>query len=273
MTGQPITLTVNGVALEACWYGPPPHQSLTLVLLHEGLGSVGQWKHFPEQLARTTGCGVLVYSRAGYGQSDPVALPRPLTYMHNEARDVLPRLLDAAHIRDAVLVGHSDGASIALINAGTQQDPRIKGLVLMAPHVFTEPMCLASIRDARTAYEDTATHLRDRLAHYHRHVDVAFKGWNDAWLDPDFESWNLEGFVGGITGPMLLIQGRQDEYGTHKQLDAIVRRAQTTCEILWLDDCRHSPHRDQPEATLAAIQDFIQPLFQSASTQETFTHG
>lgn len=266
MTALNDQLVVNGVTLEAQRYGPPVDRAPTLVLLHEGLGCVELWKDFPEQLAKATGCGVLVYSRAGYGQSDPVELPRPLTYMHDEARDVLPRLLDAAQIRDAILVGHSDGASIALVNAGSQRDPRVSGLVLMAPHVFTEPVCLKSIAEAKTDYDNPDSRLRDRLARYHRHVDVAFRGWNDAWLDPGFESWNLEGFVGGIDCPMLLVQGRQDEYGTSAQLDAICRHAQADCRTLWLDDCRHSPHRDQPEATLAGIQDFVHGLFPTVAT-------
>lgn len=275
---QPVdSLTVNGLRLEARWSGPRADEAPTLVLLHEGLGCVELWKDFPDQLANATGCGVLTYSRAGYGQSDPVELPRPLTYMHDEARDVLPRLLDAAQIRDAILVGHSDGASIALIQAGSQRDPRVQGLVLMAPHVFTEPMCLSSIAEAKTAYDNPDTRLRDRLGRYHRHVDVAFRGWNDAWLDPDFESWNLEGFVGGIDCPILLVQGRQDEYGTAAQIDAITRRARPDTRTLWLDDCRHSPHRDQPAATLAGIQDFVHGRFpainlNSSDAMETQRH-
>lgn len=251
-------LIVQGTRLEIAWFGPPPEQAPTLVLLHEGLGCVALWKDFPRQLAALTGCGVLAYSRAGYGDSDPVTLPRPLTYMHEEARDVLPRVLDAANVQQAVLVGHSDGASIALINAATVADPRVRGVVLMAPHVFTEPMCLDSIREARSAYDNGR--LRDGLGRYHRNVDVAFRGWNDAWLDRDFEAWNLEGFIPGLRAPLLLIQGRQDQYGTRKQLDAIQGRCAGSCQVTWLDDCGHAPHRDQPDATLTTIRDFVAEL-------------
>lgn len=252
-------LTIAGVRLEAAWHGPAPSEAPTLVLLHEGLGCVALWKDFPERLATLTGCGVLAYSRAGYGASDPVTLPRPLTYMHEEAREVLPRVLDAANIQRAILVGHSDGASIALINAAAVPDPRVRGAVLMAPHVFTEPMCLDSIRGAREAYQ--AGKLRDGLARYHRNVDVAFKGWNGAWLDPGFEAWNLEGFIPGLRVPLLLIQGREDQYGTHRQLDAIEAGCAGPCQVIWLDACGHSPHRDQPQATLTAIGDFVAHTF------------
>lgn len=264
MTPGASALTIQGRRLETRWAGLPPDAAPTLVLLHEGLGCVALWKDLPERLAELTGCGVLAYSRAGYGQSDPVELPRPLTYMHEEAREVLPRVLDAANVRDAVLIGHSDGASIALINAGAVHDPRVRGVVLMAPHVFTEPMGLASIRAAREAYGHDEncleSRLREGLARYHVDVDVAFRGWNDAWLDPAFEAWNLEGFVAGIDCPLLLIQGHNDEYGTRAQLTAIEARARGASQTLWLDDCRHSPHRDRPEATLAAIHDFVAGL-------------
>ncbi|KAF0805159.1 hydrolase or acyltransferase [Alcanivorax xiamenensis] len=252
------SLAVKGTRLEAAWFGPPPDQAATLVLLHEGLGCVALWKAFPQHLAELTGCGVLAYSRAGYGASDPVTLPRPLSYMHEEAREILPRVLDAANVQRAVLVGHSDGASIALINAATVVDPRVRGLVLIAPHVFTEPIGLDSIRGAREAYQSGP--LRERLARYHRHVDVAFRGWNEAWLDPDFATWNLRGFIPGIHCPSLLLQGRQDQYGTHKQLDAIEADCSGPCRVVWLDHCGHSPHREQPEATLETIRHFVTDL-------------
>lgn len=270
MSARPFWLTVDGCRLEATWSGPRPADAPTLVLLHEGLGCVSLWRDFPEALAELTGCGVLTYSRAGYGASDLVDLPRPLTYMHDEARRVLPRVLDAANVRDAILIGHSDGASIALINAGCQADPRVRGVVLMAPHVFTEPMNLASIRDARSAYNDPQTRLREKLARYHGDVDVAFRGWNDAWLDPDFVEWNLEGFVNGIRCPILLIQGHQDEYGTGAQLSAIARGAQVSCETLLLEQCGHSPQRDQPEATLAAIGQFLNALGQLQRSNKNY---
>lgn len=266
MSAQPFWLNIDGCRLEATWSGPRPAQAPTLVLLHEGLGCVRLWRDFPEALSEQTGCGVLTYSRAGYGQSDPVTLPRPLTYMHDEARRVLPQILDATNVRDAIYIGHSDGASIALINAGCQVDPRLRGMALMAPHVFTEPMNLASIREAQVAYNNPETRLREKLARYHADVDVAFRGWNDAWLDPSFVEWNLEGFVNGIRCPMVLIQGHQDEYGTGDQLKAITRRAQVICDTILLEHCGHSPQRDRPEETLQTISQFVGSLDRSGAS-------
>lgn len=261
MTSVDFTLKINSLHLEASRAGPHPALTAqpTLVLLHEGLGSVALWRDFPDKLAQVTGCPVVSYSRAGYGHSDPTSIPRPLTYMHDEARDVLPHLLDAIQARQVILIGHSDGASIALIYAGVSRDPRLSALTLIAPHVFTEPLCLNSIADAREAYNQPQSKLRDGLARYHSNVDVAFKGWNDAWLDPNFVTWNLEGFVPGIRCPVLLIQGEQDQYGTAAQINAIELAMQSdiTRQTVWLKDCRHSPHRDQPEATLQVIQEFI----------------
>lgn len=252
-------IVVDGVGLETRWVGPGPDEAPTLVLLHEGLGCVGMWKDFPDRLAEATGYGVLAYSRAGYGQSDPVDLPRPLSYMHDEAIDVLPRLLDETGIRQAILVGHSDGASIALINAGAVKDPRVIGLVLIAPHVFVEQITTDSIREAKVAYE--TTDLREGLARYHGdNVDMAFRGWNDAWLDPAFADWNIEEYLPDAEQAVLLIQGRDDHYGTAEQIRAIERQARGETQTVWLDDCGHSPHRDQPTATVEAIRRFVPSL-------------
>ncbi|GJL82689.1 MAG: hydrolase [marine bacterium B5-7] len=227
----------------------------TLVFLHEGLGCVSLWKDFPQLIASASGLDTLVYSRFGYGASDPVELPRPLSYMHDEALDILPMVLDAAGIRRCILIGHSDGASIALIAAGGTGDARIEGLVLMAPHVFTEPDGLASIDSARQAFERG---LRDRLKKYHGdNVDCAFRGWNDAWLDPGFVNWNLEEYLPAIRVPSLIIQGRDDEYGTLRQVDAIVSQSGGPVDTLILDNCGHSPQRDQPGATSEAIFRFL----------------
>jgi len=243
------------VRLEARWIGPPPDAAPALVFLHEGLGSVSLWKDFPDRLARETGCGALIYSRAGYGKSDPVPLPRPLRFMHDEA-ELLPEVLKAAGIRAHVLVGHSDGASIALIYAGADPAAGLRGLILEAPHVFTEPHGLASIARAREAYR--TTDLRARLARHHGdNVDVAFRGWNDVWLDPDFRAWNIEEFLPQIEVPLLILQGEGDEYGTWKQVEAIERRSGGPVEALAIPDCGHSPHREQPEVTLAAMAGFI----------------
>jgi pimeloyl-ACP methyl ester carboxylesterase len=226
------------------------------VFLHEGLGCVEMWKDFPERAAEATGWGALAFSRAGYGKSDPCALPRPLGFMHIEGLVTLPRVLDAAGIRLAVLVGHSDGASIALINAGGLRDERILGLVLMAPHVLVEPVTVESIRAAGEAYEKTD--LRQRLSRYHGdNVDCAFLGWNRAWLHPLFLSWNLEIFLPGIEVPVLLIQGEEDNYGTALQLETIERGLPAPPEVRLLKGCGHSPFRDQPEMTLEARTGFV----------------
>ena len=244
----------DGKRLEAVAFGPPPDKAPTIVMLHEGLGCLALWRDFPQKLAAATGHGVFAYSRAGYGLSDPVDLPRPLDYMSREARFSLPALLDAIGLERGILLGHSDGASIAAIYAGEHADARIKGLILMAPHLFTEAMGLASIAEAGDAYE--TGDLRARLAKYHAHVDVAFRGWNDAWLDPGFKAWTIEDAVSRWRVPALLIQGANDRYGTLKQIRAIEARSPAPVASLILEACRHSPQFDQPEATTDAIVRF-----------------
>jgi len=251
-------VVADGKRLEAAAYGPPPDQAPTLVLLHEGLGCVALWRDFPERLARATGFGVFVYSRAGYGHSDPIELPRPLDYMTREARLSSPAVLGAIGFRKGALVGHSDGASIAAIYAGEHADERVKGLILIAPHVFTEAPGLASIAEAKEAY--ATGDLRAKLAKYHAHVDSAFCGWNGAWLDPGFKAWNIESSVESWRVPALLIQGADDQYGTIAQIRAIEARAQTPVTTLILDACRHSPQFDRPQATLEAIVAFCRTL-------------
>lgn len=251
--------SIDGVSLEYQWLGPGPGETPTLVFLHEGLGCAALWKDFPERAVKASGYGALVYSRAGYGHSDPCLLPRPLSFMHTEGLVALPKVLDAAGIHQAVLVGHSDGASIAMINAGGLRDERLMGLVLMAPHVLVEELTVESIRAAKEAYEKTD--LRQRLARHHgNNVDCAFRGWNKAWLHPQFLSWNLEIFLPAIRVPVLLIQGEEDNYGTALQLETIKRGLPHPPEILMLPRCGHSPFRDQPAASLQAISDFISNL-------------
>ncbi len=200
-------LFLDGKRLETAWWGPAPGAAPTLVLLHEGLGSVALWRDFPEALVAATGCGVFAYSRFGYGASDPVNLPRPMTYMHDEALNVLPRVLDAAGVRRAALIGHSDGGSIAAIHAGGVHDPRIAGLVLIAAHFFVEDINIASIARIKANYEQGD--LRQRLARYHRDVDVAFRGWNDAWLDPRFRAFDITDHVGADPGAGSGVAGRR----------------------------------------------------------------
>lgn len=250
---------IDGRRLEYQLLTPEPDQPLTLILLHEGLGCVALWKEFPRQLAETSGCRVLSYSRSGYGGSDPCPLPRPLRFMHDEGLRVLPKILEAAEIDQAVLVGHSDGASIALIHAGGLADRRIRALVLMAPHVFVEELTVTSIRQARDAY--SATDLRRRLQRYHgANVDCAFLGWSGVWLDPGFLQWNLEEYLPSIRVPVLLIQGEEDNYGTLRQLEAIEAQLPGKVERVILPACGHSPFRDQPEKTLQASAAFLKNL-------------
>jgi pimeloyl-ACP methyl ester carboxylesterase len=233
-----------------------PGAEPALVFLHEGLGSVAMWRDFPARAAAATGRRTLVYSRRGYGRSPPLAPPWGPLYMHREALEALPALRAERGLDDPVLVGHSDGASIALIHAGAGH--AVRGIVAMAPHVFVEDVTITSIEAARAAWRETD--LRVRLQRYHGDVDGAFRGWNDAWLDPAFRAWNIESFLPTITCPVLAIQGRDDEYGTMAQLDAIERGVKGPFRRLELDACRHSPHRDQPAATLAAIAAFVAGL-------------
>ena len=225
-----------------------------IVFLHEGLGSLSMWRDFPQQVADVTGCAAIVYSRLGYGRSDPITGKRSVRYMHDEALLSLPALLDALDVEAPIVSGHSDGASIALIHAGgTRRD--VTALVLMAPHVMVEDISVASIAQAKVAYE--TTQLREKLGKYHANVDSAFRGWNDIWLDPAFRAWNIEEYLPGIRCPILAIQGEDDEYGTMEQVERIARACRDV-DLVKLADCRHSPHRDQPAAVLNAVGEFVQ---------------
>lgn len=250
-------LNVNGVSLECVCHGPPPTEALTIVLLHEGLGCAALWRDFPQRLAEQTGLGVLVYSRQGYGQSDPVDLPRPLDFQTREALDVLPEVLTKAGVQQCVLLGHSDGATISAIYAGSVEDHRVRGLVLIAPHFFTEEMGLAEIAKARIAFSDTD--LRDRMARYHSDPEGAFRGWNDAWLDPGFKDWNVADVIDYIRVPILAIQGREDQYGTLAQIEEIESRAYCPVDTVILD-CKHAPHLEAPVETLNAVQEYCARL-------------
>jgi len=252
-------LAVGGRRLEYAWHGPPPEEAPTLVFLHEGLGCVSLWRDFPARLADATGWGALVYSRAGYGRSDPAPLPRPVTFMHEEGLRVLPEVLDAAGVRDAVLVGHSDGASIAMIHAGSGAADRVRGLVLEAPHVFVEDVTVESIARIGEAYRETD--LRAKLARHHGdNVDCAFLGWNGVWLDPAFRAWNVEAYLPHVTVPTLLIQGADDEYGTLAQVEAVRRQAGGPVKTVVLPGVGHSPHREAPEAVLRAAAEFVESV-------------
>lgn len=250
-------LTADGKALEYACFGPAPEAAPTIVLLHEGLGCLALWRDFPQRVSKATGFGVMAFSRAGYGQSDPAALPRPLDYMTHEAVTVLPQVLDAVGFRRGVLMGHSDGATIAAIYGGTVSDQRVRGLILMAPHFFTEDSGLAEIAKARDAYK---AGLRERMAKYHRDPDNAFRGWNDAWLDPAFRDWNVADVIDYLRIPVLAIQGRDDQYGTLAQIEEVERRSYAPVELVALSDCRHAPHHDQREALLQEVSGFCTRL-------------
>ncbi len=259
---DPIKITLFGIELEARCWGPPPQKAATLILLHEGLGSVALWKDFPAALAQHTGCGVFAYSRAGYGDSDPVSLPRSLDYMRDEALRVLPPILHEIGFERGFLVGHSDGASIATLFAGGSKDPRVLGICLIAPHFFTEAEGLASIAEAKIAYE--YGDLRVRLAKYHHDPDNTFYGWNNAWLDPDFKSWNIEYCLHTVQIPVLAIQGVDDQYGTVRQIEVLENLLNRAPEIVMLDNCAHSPHIEQPEKVLLIIDDFARRIDHNA---------
>jgi pimeloyl-ACP methyl ester carboxylesterase len=244
---------VDGKRLEAVRIEAPPLGLPTIVMLHEGLGSVAHWKDFPLQLAEETGASIFVYSRYGHGNSDPLREPRSPSYMHHEAQIVLPEILEKARIERPVLLGHSDGASIAILYAGMfPASPA--GLVLEAPHVFVEDVTVSSIAQARVLY--TETDLPQKLGRYHSHADSLFWGWNNIWLDERFRSWNIESFLDSIRCPVLVLQGAQDEYGTGAQIEAIRRRIASASAII-LDNCKHAPHRDQCKAALSAINRFV----------------
>jgi len=255
MQTQSIFVKAGGHQLECVLH--PAHQlnRPTLVFLHEGLGSVAMWRDFPARVAQATGCRTMVYSRYGYGQSDVLEGPFNTDYMHREAAETLPALLSALEICNPVLVGHSDGGSIALIHAGSGYP--VAGLVVMAPHCFVEDISISSIEAAKATA--LRTDLLAKLGRYHRDPDRTFWGWNNIWLHPDFRAWNIESYLPSIRCPILAVQGEDDEYGTLAQIDAIAARAihSSAVDLLKLADCRHSAHKDQPQAVIQAIVEYV----------------
>jgi pimeloyl-ACP methyl ester carboxylesterase len=251
-------LHIGDSDLEYRMIGPAPSEAPTIVMLHEGLGSVALWGDFPDRLQAATGMGVFVYSRAGYGASTPVTLPRPLDYMSREALDVLPALLDAIGFERGVLLGHSDGASIAAIYAGGSSDHRVRGVVLIAPHFVVEDVSVASIAEIRKTYE--ATDLRSKLARWHQNVDNAFYGWNDAWLDPDFRRWDISEYLAYIRVPVAILQGADDQYGTIRQIEIAKEECYCPVDVTVITGAGHSPHREVPELTLATISEFAKRI-------------
>jgi pimeloyl-ACP methyl ester carboxylesterase len=246
---------VLGQHLEYRWIGPRPDEAPTIVFLHEGLGCLGMWRDFPDRIASATGCGALVYSRMGYGTSDPVLGPRSVRFMHDEALEVLPAVIERFELEEVILFGHSDGASIAVIYAGARPGP-VGALVLEAPHVFVEPVCIESIARISRAYE--TTRLRERLARYHgSNSDSMFRTWTDVWLRPEFREWNIEEYLPGIESPVLVVQGEDDDYGTVRQVDAVVTQVKGPARSVLLARCGHSPHSEQPDEVLEAAGRFI----------------
>lgn len=259
------------VRIEHQWLNADLKDRPLVVFLHEGLGSVAMWKNFPQALCDAAHVRGLVFSRPGYGRSTPRVSSEcwEASFMHDQAYDVLPALLEALAVRENIwLLGHSDGGSIALLFAARFPD-RVNGLIVMAPHLMVEEYGLSSIRAARAAY--VTTDLKEKLRRYHDDVDSAFRGWNDIWLDPSFRSWTIEHELASITCPILAVQGLEDEYGTLAHIHGIARRLSQT-QLLEIPNCGHSPHRDQPIALINAISDFMRRTSRTATTAADFPH-
>jgi len=250
-------LKIGDTRMEYAWIGRVRNpKKPVLVFLHEGLGCIAMWRDFPEQLCEAVAMSGFVYSRAGYGGSDGIELPRPITYQEDEAH-LLDSILDAMNIERAIHIGHSDGGTIALIHAGIDNRNRVMSAVTMAAHVFNEEICIRGILDARKIWD--ATDLRDKLKRYHgANVDNAFLGWNDTWQRDDYWHWNVEKYLSGISCPLLVMQGKDDHYGSERQVDSIVKGTDGAAQKLMLDDCGHNPHIDQTEITISAIQHFLE---------------
>jgi pimeloyl-ACP methyl ester carboxylesterase len=259
-------LRLGGSELEYQMIGPQPGEAPTIVMLHEGLGSAALWGDFPAKLQAATGAGIFVYSRAGYGASTPAKLPRPVDYMHVEALEVLPQLLDAIGFRRGMLLGHSDGASIAAIYAGGHQDHRLQGVLLIAPHFVTEEVGLAAIAATRSAYE--TTDLKAKLARWHQDVDNAFYGWNDAWLDPEFRNWDISEYLAYVRVPLAIVQGTADQYGTTRQIEIAREECYCPVDVTMISGAGHSPFRETPGPALAAIADFANAVLRKEVSRE-----
>lgn len=256
----PATRSRGPLRIEYRWLNAERRDAPLAVFLHEGLGSVAMWKQWPQMLCDALGFRGLVYSRPGYGKSTPrpAEVKWPVEFMHQQAHEILPELLDALGVDAAQrermwLVGHSDGGSIALLYASAFPQA-LAGAIVIAPHVMVEPVSVENIAKAKTEYDDG--NLRDKLARYHDDVDSAFFGWNDIWLDPAFRAWNITAALPRIRCRLLAVQGHDDEYGTMEQIDAI-QRGVAHARLVKLSDCGHSPHRDAPAALNAAIADFV----------------
>jgi pimeloyl-ACP methyl ester carboxylesterase len=269
-TRAPRFIEAAGRRLEYDWLEPEATATARpeLVFLHEGLGSVAAWKAFPQRVVAMTGCRGLVYSRYGYGRSEPLHESRSADYLHREAFDALPDLLTSLSIDDPILIGHSDGASIALLYAASGRG-RVRGLVLMAPHVFVEDVTLQGVARAKAAFD--TTDLASRLGRYHDHPVETFRGWSDAWLQPAFRDWNIEACLPHIEVPTLIIQGEDDQYGTRAQVDAIAAGVKGPVQQVLLSGCGHAPFIDRPADTEQAIATFVANLVSSDSPRRDTT--
>ena len=251
-------LKIGGAEIEYRMIGPAPGTAPTIVMLHEGLGCVGLWGDFPDKIQTATGAGVFVYSRAGYGQSSPKPAPWPLNFMEIEALDVLPKILNAIGFRRGLLLGHSDGASIATIYAGGIQDHRVRGLILIAPHFFVEEFGQISIRKTDADYKSGK--LREKLARWHKDVDSAFTGWSDVWRGEKFRDWNISESLAYIRVPVQIVQGADDQYGTMRHVEIAQEECYCPVDVAVIPDAAHSPHREAADITLKTIADFANRL-------------
>lgn len=260
-------ITIGETTLECAWFGRKRQDGPTVVMMHEGLGSLSIWRDFPERLADATKTGVFVFSRAGYGHSSPARLPRPVDYLRREALDVLPRVLDAIGFKRGILLGHSDGGSIAALYAGSVQDHRVRGLVLIEPHFFVEEMNIAAIR--KTAENYKTSDLRSRLAKHHADPDATMQGWLDFWLHPEFQSFDMLEELRYIRVPILIVKGEDDPYGTIEQVRAAENECYCPVESVIVAKAKHSPHHDQPKLTLDAIASFIDRILWQHEAKQT----
>jgi pimeloyl-ACP methyl ester carboxylesterase len=251
-------LALGDARLEYRLWSGAANSGPILVLLHEGLGCVGLWGDFPERLAAATGFCVFAYSRAGYGASSPVALPRPLDYMQREAIEILPPVLEEIGFERGALIGHSDGASIAAVYAGAFRDSRVAAVTLIAPHFIVEDITIAAIARAKEAYGKGD--LKSKLTRWHSNVDVAFRGWNDAWLDAKFREWDISAYLKTVASPVQVIQGDADPYGSVRQIEIARQRLAASPDVTLLKGVGHSPHREACQATVECMARFLSPL-------------
>jgi pimeloyl-ACP methyl ester carboxylesterase len=258
MPEKRTNISVSGRSLEILCWPYAGEQRPSLIFLHEGLGAAGSWRDVPRRLAYATGCNALAYSRYGYGQSDVLTEPRGADYMHVEALDVLPEILRQLEIENPILYGHSDGASIALIHAGTGH--KIRGLIVEAPHVFVEPISIEGITIAAETFR--STDLPVRLGRHHRDPEKTFWGWHDIWMSAVFRSWDITSLLPGITAATLIIQGESDAYGTMAQVDSIAAKVTGRVAQLRLPRCGHAPHREKPEIVLPSVTTFIKSILE-----------